>query len=208
MELLNFIATISLVTASGVLAPGPLFFATLSYGATSGARSGFVFSLAHMCVEFSLVMLLALGLVTAADTTLVKMSTGIIGGIMLVILGVMQVRNVFHVRVHESTASNVSIRHLFVTGSVLTGLNPVFLVWWLTIGANLIVLALEFASLAGVVFMYLCHVWMDYLWHTLVAHFAKVGTNLVGWTGYRGIMGISGGLLIYFGARFLGESLG
>jgi len=43
----------------------------------------------------------------------------------------------------------------------------------LTVGSNLILLALEFAALAGVVFMFLCHVWMDYIWLIAVAYFAK-----------------------------------
>ncbi len=85
MELLNFVATVILVTASGALAPGPLFFANLSRGATSGAKSGLVFSVAHTVVEFTLVMLLALGLVTFASESTVKVAIGIVGGTVLVL---------------------------------------------------------------------------------------------------------------------------
>lgn len=206
MDLLSFITTVTLLTASGVFAPGPMFFATISYGLKSGARSGLVFSFAHMCVEFALVMLLALGLITVTDTPLVKTSIGIIGGVVLVIFGIMQLWSLFHVQSQEITASDVGTRHLFVTGSILTALNPYFIVWWLTVGASLILLGLEFASFAGVMFMYLCHVWIDYLWHTLVAYLAKMGTNLVGRNGYRGIIGISSGVLIFFGLLFLSDS--
>ena len=207
MDLLSFITTVSLLTASGVFAPGPMFFATISYGSKSGARSGLIFSFAHMCVEFGLVLLLALGLITVTDTPLVKTSIGIIGGVVLVIFGVMQLRNLFYVQSQEVTVSDVGTRQLFVTGSILTALNPYFIVWWLTVGANLILLGLEFASLAGVVFMYFCHVWIDYLWHTLVAYLAKVGTNLIGRNGYRGIIGISSGVLIFFGLLFISDSI-
>ena len=207
MDLLSFITTVSLLTASGVFAPGPMFFATISYGSKSGARSGLVFSFAHMCVEFTLVMILALGLITVTDTPLVKTSIGIIGGVVLVIFGIIQLRNLFHVHSQEVPSSDVRTKHLFITGSMLTALNPYFIVWWLTVGANLIILGLEFASFIGVVFMYLCHVWIDYLWHTLVAYLAKVGTNIVGLNGYRGIIGISSGVLIFFGLLFLRDSI-
>jgi len=60
MELLNFIVTVVLVTASGALAPGPLFFATVSHGTRSGAKGGLAFSIGHTLVEFPLVLLLAL----------------------------------------------------------------------------------------------------------------------------------------------------
>jgi len=49
---------------------------------------------------------------------------------------------------------------------------------------------------------------MDYAWLTAVAHFAKVGTSVVGFKWYRLIMAVFGGVLIYFGLRFLISSLG
>jgi len=58
------------------------------------------------------------------------------------------------------------------------------------------------------VFMYVCHVWMDYAWLTAVAHFAKVGTSVAGFKWYRLIMAVFGTVLIYFGLTFLISSLG
>ncbi|TET26218.1 MAG: hypothetical protein E3J73_04915 [Candidatus Bathyarchaeum sp.] len=77
MDPLNFAFTVIILTASGALAPGPLFFVTITHGAKSGAKSGILFSIAHTIVEFTLVMLLALGLLnvtneakSASDTSL------------------------------------------------------------------------------------------------------------------------------------------
>ena len=47
MDALNLAVTIILVTASGALAPGPLFFVTISHGANFGIKSGLLFSIAH-----------------------------------------------------------------------------------------------------------------------------------------------------------------
>ena len=60
MDTLSFVVTVILITASGALAPGPLFFATISHSAKSGTKSGLIFSVAHTVVEFSLIMLFAL----------------------------------------------------------------------------------------------------------------------------------------------------
>ena len=90
----------------------------------------------------------------------------------------------------------------------MTSLNPYFIVWWLTIGANLILLALEFAGLCGVIFMYACHVWVDYAWLTLIAGFAKKSTKILRLKWYRLIMAFFGAVLIYFGLSFLVGSLG
>ena len=209
MDPLNFVATVVLITASGALAPGPLFFVTISHGARSGAKSGLVFSIAHTLVEFTLVMLLACGLLTVANEPIVKLTVGVAGGIVLLAFGAMQIRDSLTSKFSETKSGGVATRNLLLIGLAFTGLNPFFIVWWLTVGANLILLSLEFASgsLAGVVFMYVCHVWMDYAWLTSVAHFAKMGTNVVGFKWYRVIVAVFGAVLIYFGFTFLVSSL-
>ncbi len=207
MNALNFAATVILLTASGALAPGPLFFVTISHGAKSGAKSGLMFSIAHTLIEFTLVMLLACGLLTVRNEPIVKLTVGVAGGMVLLVFGAMQIRGSLTSKSDETKSGEVETRNLLLIGLAFTGLNPFFIVWWLTVGANLILLSLEFASLAGVVFMYICHVWMDYAWLTSVAHFSKMGTNVVGFKWYRLIMAVFGAVLIYFGLTFLINSL-
>jgi len=207
MDALNFVATVILVTASGVLAPGPLFFATISHGARLGAKSGLVFSIAHTLIEFTLVMILAFGLLTVGNEPTVKLIIGVAGGVVLLVFGAMQIRDSMASKSGETKSVRVKTRRLLLMGLAYTGLNPFFIVWWLTVGANLILLALEFASLPGVVFMYVCHVWMDYVWLTSVAYFSKRGAKFVGHKWYRVIVALLGGVLIYFGLTFLVDSL-
>lgn len=207
MDPLTFAARVVLLTASGALAPGPLFFATASHGARSGAKSGVLFSVAHTLVEFTLVILLACGLITVANQPLVKSVAGIAGGIVLLVFGSLQIRDSLTSKAHATETRPMSTRNFIVTGLVFTGLNPFFIVWWLTVGANLILESLRFASLMGVVFMYVCHVWIDYAWLTLVAHFSKRGRNVVGFKWFRRIMATFGCVLIYFGLTFLSGSI-
>jgi threonine/homoserine/homoserine lactone efflux protein len=206
MDLLSFIITVVLLTASGALAPGPLFFQTITQGAKTGARSGLIFSLAHTLVEFSLVMLLALGLLVVKDVRPIRDIIGVFGGIILLVFGIYQILSAFRtteVKPKETASSS----RLFIIGMLFTGLNPYFIIWWLTVGSNLILLALEFAALAGVVFMFVCHVWIDYVWLTGVAYFSKRGVNALGSNWYRMLLGIFGVILIYFGTLFLGDVL-
>jgi len=207
MQVLDFVVTVVFVTASGALAPGPLFFANLSQGAKSGTKTGLVFSLAHTFVEFTLVMLLALGLLSLASESTVKLVIGAVGGIVLIAFGALQIYSSLRSRFGKPKNDKVAPRNLFLLGLAFTGLNPFFIVWWLTAGAQLIIISLEFASLAGVVFMYLCHVWMDYVWLTATAHLAKIGTDVVGFRWYRIVMAVFGVILIYFGLTFLLGSL-
>ena len=92
---------------------------------------------------------------------------------------------------------------MFLLGMAFTGLNPYFLIWWLTVGAQLILIALEFAGLFGVVFMYISHVWMDYVWLVAIAWFAQKGVSLLTVGLYRIIMILFGVILLYFGVNFI-----
>lgn len=208
MELLDFAGIVVLVTASGALAPGPLFFANLSHGSRVGARSGLLFSVAHTCVEFTLVITLALGLVTVASEAAVRVWIGVAGGVALVAFGVVQVWISLVSKITDPKPSVSNSRSLFIMGLSFTGLNPFFIVWWLTAGAQLVVISLEFASLAGVFIMYICHVWMDYLWLTVTAHLAKVGLSFAGLRVYRLVLAAFSLILIYFGLTFLSSALG
>lgn len=202
MDIVSFATTIILVTGSGALAPGPLFIANLSQGARSGAKSGLIFSLAHTVVEFTLVMLLTFGLLTFVHDVAVKRAIGLIGGTVLIAFGAMQIHDSLKSKSTETDKAKAAPTTLFLVGLALTGLNPFFIVWWLTAGAQLIILSLEFASLAGVLLMYACHVWMDYAWLTATAHLAKVGLNLVDLRWYRLLIAAFGAVLIYFGLSF------
>jgi len=203
MDLFGFVATVVILTASGALAPGPLFFATVSQGSKHGAKTGLIFSLAHTVVEFSLIMLLALGLIMVTSEPLVKIIIGLIGGIVLIVFGAFQIRNSIISKPDKLKKPKSTFGHLFLIGLAFTGLNPYFILWWLTVGAKLILIALEFAALLGVIFMFICHVWMDYAWLTGIAYFSKKGTNVMGLKWYKALMIIFGVILIYFGLTFI-----
>jgi threonine/homoserine/homoserine lactone efflux protein len=207
MGILDFVATVILVTVSGALAPGPLFFANISKGVKLGARGGLIFAVAHTLVEFSLVMLLSFGLFVI-NSELVRRVIGIAGGIVLIGFGLTQVYSSLRPKPERTGEKGKASSHrLLLLGLALTGFNPFFIVWWLTAGAQLIVIALEFASLAGVLFMYVCHVWMDYVWLAATAHLAKTGMKVVGLKWYRVLMGLFGIVLVYFGLSFLINSI-
>jgi threonine/homoserine/homoserine lactone efflux protein len=206
MDSLGFILTVILLTASGALAPGPLFFQTLSQGAKTGARSGLIFSMGHTLVEFSLIMVLAFGLLAIENQIYVRTIIGVLGGIVLLFFGVYQLSSLLKKKKTQEKPA-ASSHQLFFIGILFTALNPYFIIWWLTVGSNLILLALEFAALLGVLFMFVCHVWMDYVWLIAVSYFAKKGVNALGTRWYQILLGVFGIILIYYGVSFLGDAL-
>lgn len=207
--MLDFVVTVIVVTASGALAPGPLFFGLLMRGSREGARAGFSCAIGHTMVEFPLVMALALGLLAAASQPMIKGAIGLIGGVGLIGFGVLQIYETLTSK-SESTdipkKSNLPASS-FVLGLALTGLNPYFILWWLTIGSILIVQALAFAAIIGVLIMYVSHVWMDYAFLTMIAHFGKKGKAMVGSRYYKLVLIVFGLILIYYGLSFVRDAI-
>jgi threonine/homoserine/homoserine lactone efflux protein len=151
-------------------------------------------------------MILAFGLLAVRNEVFIRTSIGVLGGIVLILFGVYQIISSLKKKKIEQKQVVPSHR-LFFIGILFTALNPYFIIWWLTVGSNLILLALEFAALTGVIFMFLCHVWMDYVWLIAVSYFAKKGVNTLGSQWYRMFIGLFGVILIYFGVSFLGDAL-
>jgi threonine/homoserine/homoserine lactone efflux protein len=200
----DFVATVILVTVSGALAPGPMFFALLMNGSKMGARAGFSCAIGHTIVEFPLVLALALGLLAAASQPFIKTGIGLIGGVGLIGFGILQVYGILKTRQGEGQGKSTKLpASSLVLGLAFTGLNPYFILWWLTIGSVLVAQALAFAAILGVLIMYLAHVWMDYAFLTALAHLAKKGQNLVGSRYYKFAVVAFGLVLIGYGFKFL-----
>lgn len=202
--MLDFVATVVVVTASGALAPGPLSFGILMQGSKEGARSGFSCAIGHTLVEFPLVLALSFGLLAVASQPMIKSVIGLVGGLGLIGFGILQIYQT--VKSKTNLSSNTKTGRLpassLVLGFALTGLNPYFILWWLTIGSVLIVQALAFAAIIGVLIMYVSHVWMDYAFLTALAYFAKKGKSIVGSKYYKVVLIAFGLILVYFGLSF------
>ena len=207
MDILTFIAEVVGVTASGALAPGPLFVKNITEGTKSGAKSGLLFAIGHTAVEFSLVIVLALGLLTVANEPAVKLVIGVAGGLALLVFGLLQIRGSLSSKPGEMREEKRTYKSHLLVGTVFTGLNPYFILWWLVPGAKLILDSIAFASWAGVLLMYVAHVWMDYAWLMGTAYLARRGTKFVNRKGYRTVLALFGLILIGFGVYFLVSAL-
>ena len=204
MNLSDFIVTIILVTASGALAPGPLFFALLMNGSKEGARAGFSCAIGHTIIEFPLVIALALGLLAAASQPAIKSIIGLVGGVGLIGFGTLQVYSTLSTGETKGSGKATKIpASSLVLGLALTGLNPYFILWWLTIGSILIVQALAFAAIMGVLVMYVFHVWMDYAFLTALTYFGNKGKTIIGSKYYKIALIAFGIVLIYYGISFI-----
>ncbi|MBI1663833.1 MAG: LysE family transporter [Nitrosopumilus sp.] len=200
VQILEFAVLVIVISASGVMAPGPLFAANVSYGLREGAKAGYKMAIGHTIVEFPLVVLLGIGVFSLESLPEFRIVISILGAITLFVFAGIQIRSVL--RNKELVSSNPKQRPL-IAGIVLSALNPFFIIWWLTIGFKLISDAMLIWAFAGILVVFVLHIWMDFAWLGTVAYLAKKSSKILSNRNYKAlIIGLSL-MLIYFGITFL-----
>jgi threonine/homoserine/homoserine lactone efflux protein len=195
-----FLASVALISLSGVIVPGPLLAVTIAKG-PEGQHAGFWTGLGHGIVEMPLIALIALGFGAFFSSRSFTVVVGLLGGAMLVYLGAGIVR-----ARGELTAGAVNLPYRAVpSGALATLMNPYFFVWWATIGAALVVKAAAW-GLMGLVLFGIVHWSCDIGWYWLVTVALARGGAGAGRL-HRGIYFCAGLLLLGFGLYFLWGSL-
>jgi threonine/homoserine/homoserine lactone efflux protein len=206
MELLDFGVQTIAVSASGVLAPGPLFFANMLYGTRQGAKAGLKVAYGHTVVELPLIVLLATGLFTSAAAVQSAGTIGLIGGIGILSFAGLQIADV--VRKKNTIApAMVSNKSPFIAGIVLSALNPFFLLWWFTVGLKLVADSATFGFAAGIIMLFGLHIWMDYVWLAGTAYLASKGSSVLKLKYYSILLAGLAAVLVYYGILFILQSI-
>ncbi len=200
VQILEFAVLVIVISASGVMAPGPLFAATVSYGLRGGTRAGVKMAIGHTIVELPLVILLGIGVFSLESFPEFRTVISILGAITLFVFAAIQIRTIF--RKKEFAVSNPKQGPL-ITGIVLSALNPFFIIWWLAIGFKLISDAMLIWSFAGILIVFALHIWMDYAWLGAVSFLASKSAKILSNKNYKIVMIGLSLMLIYFGITFL-----
>jgi len=193
MELFAFLATVVLVSLSGVMAPGPLFAAAISEG-RKNVFSGITLSAGHAAVEIPIILALFIfGVSIATDG--IKTVVGILGGFVLLYLAYIEYRN-FGKEIKGGKSRG------FVTGVAMSSLNPYFIIWWLTVGFHLVNQAIIF-GLLGLGLFIVAHELCDFVWLGFVSATSNRTASLWGDKAYKTLSVISITIFLIFGFYFL-----
>jgi threonine/homoserine/homoserine lactone efflux protein len=209
MDLLGFGAQVVFTSASGVLSPGPLFFANLVYGSKQGIYSGIKMAHGHTIVELPLIIILASGLITFSSittTNLVSKLISLSGGIVILVFSAVQIEALLKKKKGEKKIyfNTHNKKDPLIIGSILSALNPFFILWWLTAGLKLISDSLELYGFAmGILVVFSFHIWMDYGWLAVTAHLISRGTLIFRSKYYPILLLALNAALIYYGIYFI-----
>lgn len=158
-----FLASVLLISLSGVLMPGPLFAVTIKK-AVKSKISGALIAIGHGIVEFPLMFLIFFVLNQFEIPDIVQVAVGLVGGALMVLIGIQTFR-----KRHKQEDARVSpIRDSVFAGIYTTAANAGFILWWLTIGTTLILNAKIFGLLGFSIFAGV-HWFTDFAWYTVAA---------------------------------------
>jgi len=199
-ELFGFLGLVIIISASGVMSPGPLFAANVMYGLREGKISGIKMAVGHTIVEFPLILFLGIGFFSIESIPEIRTAITVLGAIGLFGFAIFQIRTITRKEFNIETKSK---QGPLVTGILLTALNPFFIIWWLTIGLVLISESIQSFGFIGIIILFLFHIWMDYVWLFTIATFSSKARNYLSKRNFKiVIVGLSL-ILIYFGIDFL-----
>ncbi|MFH1639419.1 MAG: LysE family transporter [Chloroflexota bacterium] len=160
-----FPALLSLIVISftGVMMPGPMFAVTLTRSYKS-PWAGPLVALGHAVVEVPLILLIYFGFAGLFQHNLVQISLSILGGGMVIWLGV----SMFRARNAVVDEGREMSGNAFTAGIMMSGLNPFFLLWWVTVG-SLLIMRFSSYGLIGLTLFILAHWLCDFIWLSFVS---------------------------------------
>ena len=198
-QIIEFAVTVIIISASGVMAPGPLFAANIAYGLQGGGKAGIKMAVGHTIVELPLVILLGIGVFSFEIFPEFRILISILGAITLFVFAGIQIKTTLQMK--ETT---FNLKHNAVlTGIILSALNPFFIIWWLSVGFKLISDAMLIWAFVGIIIVFLLHIWMDFVWLYSVACLAAKSSKILSNKNYKILMMGLSAMVIYFGIAFI-----
>jgi threonine/homoserine/homoserine lactone efflux protein len=198
MNILEFAGEVILLSASGVLSPGPLFITNLIYGSKKGAHAGIKIAYGHTIVELPLIIILALSLSKLLFVDLTSNGNlkiiALIGGISITLFSLIQIRSIIArkaIVADVDDTNNMNNNYFLkikserrkgpiIVGIIFSALNPFFLIWWSTVGLKLISDSiLLFGIVMGILFTFFFHIWMDYAWLISTSYMISKGVSIL-----------------------------
>jgi threonine/homoserine/homoserine lactone efflux protein len=195
--MLAIIFSVIVISLSGVMMPGPMFAVTVAKSYHS-PWAGTKISICHAIVEVPLILLIYFGFAQFFQHDAVQIGLSLAGGAVIIWLGI----NMFRAR-KDVVASGKDLKYGAITaGIVMSAINPLFLLWWATVGSMLVMKFIAFGTV-GLPVLIIIHWACDLVWLSLVSVLIYRTKALWGMRLQEWIFAICSLLLVGFGVWYL-----
>jgi threonine/homoserine/homoserine lactone efflux protein len=181
--------------------PGPVLAATVAKG-YKNKHAGLGIGIGHGIIEVPLIAVIGFGFSTFFENITLQLVIGLAGGTMLGYLGINMIRLRKEV---DQTEQYLPYPPLLV-GMLMTVANPYWFLWWATIGASLILFALEL-GLIGLAVFTIVHVSCDIGWDYFVSLSVNKSKSFWRSRTHELIFAICGIIMIGFGIFFIAKPI-
>jgi threonine/homoserine/homoserine lactone efflux protein len=178
--------------------PGPMFTVTLAKSLKS-PWAGVWVSLGHAVIEVPLIMLIYFGLARFFQNDMVQLALSVAGGGMIIWMGV----GLFRARRELAREGKDTSYNAFTAGILMSGLNPFFLVWWVTVGSLLLITFLEAVGTWGLPIFVVVHWLCDFIWLSIVSFTIYRTHSFWGPRIQEWVFIVLSLALLYFGGQFI-----
>jgi threonine/homoserine/homoserine lactone efflux protein len=201
MKFAPFLLQSMLISLTGVMAPGPITAVTVGKGNDS-PHAGAMISIGHGMIEFPLMVAIFYGFGSLIELRYVKSSIALSGGFFLVVMAIGMVRSIKDAQLQTGKYIGSSL----FSGVLLSVANPYFLIWWITIGAALVMRSVMF-GIYGFIAFALAHWICDFVWYYFLSALSFKGGQFFGRVFQKVIFGVCGGFLLFLSGKFIIEGV-
>ena len=195
--MLAVIFSVIVLSLSGVMMPGPMFAVTVAKSYRS-PWAGTKVSIGHAIIEVPIILLIYFGFGQFFQHQAVQIILSLIGGAVIIWLGI----SMFRAR-KEVVESGKDLKYgAITTGIVMSAINPLFLLWWATVGSMLVMKFVAYGTV-GLPVLIITHWTCDLVWLSLVSVLIYRTKALWGMKLQQWIFAICSLLLIGFGVWYL-----
>jgi len=207
MEVGALFVTAFIVGLSGAMLPGPFLTVSIAESIRRGFWAGPLMVLGHAILELALVLALLGGLASFLVRSDVTSVIAVLGGAFLLFMGFTMSR--------EARAGSISLDeaiqssgprkiriHPVVAGITVSLANPLWHLWWATVGLNYISMAFKSGTI-GLASFYCGHITADLAWYSLVSLAVTGGRRFINQSVYNFILLACGVFLLGLGIYFI-----
>ncbi|MEE8413842.1 MAG: LysE family transporter [Dehalococcoidales bacterium] len=195
--MLPILASVVVISLSGVMMPGPMFALTVAKSYRS-PWAGVWIALGHAIIEVPLILLIYFGFARFFENITLQLVLSLLGGAMIIWMGIAM----FRARAEVVQRGEDLPYSALVAGIITSGLNPYFLLWWATIGLMLVMKFLGF-GVTGLIVLIIVHWLCDLVWLSLVSNVVYRTQSLLGLKFQERLFVVCSFLLIGFGSWFV-----
>ena len=210
-DFIQFLVDVLLLSAVVIMSPGPITTIGILHGIKGGWRAGLHVAHGRALATFAVVIALGFGLLAIIDLIPeIRYFISFSGAMVIFYFCYTQMRFVI-----KQKQKNIQITNEYADGIKFTLTNPFTMIWWITVGGDLLTKSLDITQLflvsemyylvAGILLLFFLHIWIGYVWLIVIGYFSSKASRFLYGVKFRIFILSMVVFLVYFGVKLLYE---